>query len=38
MSKNSRNIDFYPGINDKKLCEIMKQKDEISKKNKDNEL
>ena len=31
-------IDIHPGINDEKLCKIMKEKDEIAKKQKDEEL
>jgi energy-coupling factor transporter ATP-binding protein EcfA2 len=31
-------INIHPGITDKKLCDIMKEKDEIAKKQKDEEL
>ncbi len=37
MEKKVEIIDIHPGINDEKLCEIMKQKDEIAKKNKNDE-
>lgn len=31
-------INIHPGITDEKLCKLMKEKDEIAKKNKDEEL